>query len=159
VSCRRQLFNSLSHILPGGTGVNAAYCVAMLSCVWVKVGRKDQKNSIMDGTCTATILQITQLTVQQFLADQEITFMPHPPYSSDLTPCNFQLSPRIKIGLRGPHFVTVDKFSMPASLCTISKEVLLKCCQAQQNLEQVCVCQHAHARACMHTCKRDVLQG
>jgi len=26
--------------MPGGTGVNAAYCVAMLSCVWVKVGRK-----------------------------------------------------------------------------------------------------------------------
>jgi len=51
----------LFHIMPGGTAVNAAYCVAMLSCVWVKVGENDQKNSIMDGSCIATIPQITQL--------------------------------------------------------------------------------------------------
>ena len=42
--------------------------------------------------------------------------------------------------------MTVDKFSVTDSLCTISKEVFHKCCPARQNLEQVCV----HVHACRH---------
>lgn len=108
-----------------------------------KWGENDQKNSIMDGSCTAAIHQLTQL----WQCSNHI-HATQPPYSSDLTPCDFRLSPRLKIGLRGPHFATVDKFSVTASLCTISKEVFHKCCKARQNLVSVRVSMHVHA--CTH---------
>jgi transposase len=48
------------------------------------------------------------LSVKQFLANKNITVLEHPPYSPDLLPCNFYLFPKIKSGLKGTHFVSVE---------------------------------------------------
>jgi hypothetical protein len=39
--------------------------------------------------------------VQEKLAKQQVTILPHPPYSPDLTPCNFFFFPRLKEKLHG----------------------------------------------------------
>jgi histone-lysine N-methyltransferase SETMAR len=46
--------------------------------------------------------------VKQFLANKNITVLEHPPYSSDLTPCNFYPFPKIKSVLKGTHFVSAE---------------------------------------------------
>jgi histone-lysine N-methyltransferase SETMAR len=39
--------------------------------------------------------------VQEELAKQQVTILPHPPYSPDLTPCDFFFFPRLKEKLLG----------------------------------------------------------
>ena len=41
---------------------------------------------------------------QQFLEEQGITLLPHPPYSPDLAPCDFWLFPKIKGAIAGKLF-------------------------------------------------------
>jgi len=45
---------------------------------------------------------------KQFLDNKNFTVLEHPPYSPDLTPCNFYLFPKIKSVLKGIHFVSVE---------------------------------------------------
>jgi hypothetical protein len=42
--------------------------------------------------------------VQEELAKQQVTVLPHPPYSPDLAPCNFFFFPRLKEKLCGRRF-------------------------------------------------------
>ena len=49
------------------------------------------------------------LCVQQFLAKNNMTFIPHPPYSPDLAPRDFFLFPRMKRQMKGKHFADVSK--------------------------------------------------
>jgi len=44
------------------------------------------------------------LRVHEFLAKNSITKGDHPPYSSDLAPCNFWLFPKLKNALKGQRF-------------------------------------------------------
>jgi hypothetical protein len=48
------------------------------------------------------------MTVQQFLARNNILIVPHPPCSPDLAPSDFWLFPTLKMGLRGRRFSTVE---------------------------------------------------
>ena len=43
-------------------------------------------------------------TVQEYLKESELDVFDHPPYSPDLSPCDFRLFPRIKEMLAGHHF-------------------------------------------------------
>jgi histone-lysine N-methyltransferase SETMAR len=47
------------------------------------------------------------LRVREFLATKSITKMDHPPYSSDLTPCDFRLFPKLKNALTGQRFTDI----------------------------------------------------
>jgi len=38
----------------------------------------------------------TSFAVREFLAQHNITMLPHPPYSPDLAPCDFFLFPKLK---------------------------------------------------------------
>ena len=44
----------------------------------------------------------------EFLAGKRHSSVPQPPYSSDLSPCDFLLFPRLKNHLKGRHFGTLD---------------------------------------------------
>ncbi|KAL4085370.1 hypothetical protein QTP88_027229 [Uroleucon formosanum] len=48
------------------------------------------------------------ISINQFLATKNIPVAFQPPYSSDLSPCDFFLFPRIKIHLKGRHFGTLE---------------------------------------------------
>jgi len=45
--------------------------------------------------------------VWEFLVQNNITTLPHPPYSPDLAPCDFILFPKLKTHLKGHNFGTV----------------------------------------------------
>ncbi|GFT37861.1 uncharacterized protein TNCV_4129111 [Trichonephila clavipes] len=51
---------------------------------------------------------IQQATVNRFLASKNIPVAPQPPYSPDLSPCDFFLFPKLKIHLKGHHFGTLE---------------------------------------------------
>lgn len=50
----------------------------------------------------------TAISVMEFLASKNIPVAPQPPYSPDLSPCDFFLFPRLKNHLRGTHFGTLE---------------------------------------------------
>ncbi|GFU23208.1 putative transposase [Trichonephila clavipes] len=47
-------------------------------------------------------------SVNRFLASKNIPFAPQPPYSPDLSPCDFFLFPKLKNHLRGHHFGALE---------------------------------------------------
>ena len=51
----------------------------------------------------------TALSVQQFLAKNNMTVIPHPPYSPDLGPCELFLFPRTKGQMKGKRFDGVSE--------------------------------------------------
>jgi len=50
----------------------------------------------------------TAISVIEFLAKKGIPVVPQPPYSPDLSPCDFVLFPKLKFHLKGHHFWTVE---------------------------------------------------
>jgi len=71
------------------------------------------------------------LNVQHFLAKNNMTVIPHPPYSPDFTPCNFFLFPRIKGQMNRQCFADVSKVKKKTLevLNNISTEEFQKCFQ------------------------------
>jgi histone-lysine N-methyltransferase SETMAR len=49
------------------------------------------------------------MLVQEELAKQQVTVLPHPPYSSDLTPCDFFFFPHVKEKLCGRQFQSAEE--------------------------------------------------
>jgi len=49
------------------------------------------------------------LSVKKFLAEKQIPTLDHPPYSPNLTPCDFSLFPKIKAVLKGTRFDSVQQ--------------------------------------------------
>jgi histone-lysine N-methyltransferase SETMAR len=50
------------------------------------------------------------LSIGEFLAKKYIHLLPHPPYSPDLSPCNFYLYPKLKSKLKGHHFGMMETY-------------------------------------------------
>jgi len=50
----------------------------------------------------------TAISANEFLAKNGISVVPHPPYSPDLSPCDFFLFPKFKFHLKVRHFGTAD---------------------------------------------------
>ena len=86
----------------------------------------------------------TALSITEFLAKRSIPVVPQPPYSPDLSPCDFFLFPRLKKCLKGRHFGTLQNIqttvtdllkSIPASEfqhCYEEWEKRLRRCVASQ---------------------------
>jgi len=51
----------------------------------------------------------TSLLVSSFLAKNNTTIMPQPPYSPDLAPCDFFLFPKLKRPMKGRRFATIEE--------------------------------------------------
>jgi hypothetical protein len=49
----------------------------------------------------------TAFSIREFLTKKNIPTLQHPPYSPDLAPCAFYLSPKLTSKLKGHHFETV----------------------------------------------------
>jgi transposase len=50
----------------------------------------------------------TAVSINEFLAEKSTPVVPQPPYSPDLSPCDFFLVPRFKNHLKGRHVGTLD---------------------------------------------------
>jgi transposase len=76
----------------------------------------------------------TSIAVWEFLAQHNITTLPHPTNSPDLALCNFLLFPKLKTCVKGHHFGTVENVQAAAkrALNNISSEDFLHCCEEWQ---------------------------
>jgi hypothetical protein len=50
----------------------------------------------------------TSLKTTEFMTNNNMVIIPHPPYSPDLAPCDFALFPKLKMKLKGRHFEAVS---------------------------------------------------
>jgi [histone H3]-lysine36 N-dimethyltransferase SETMAR len=53
----------------------------------------------------------TATIVKEYLAQERITLLPHPPYSPDLAPCDFFLFPKLKKELAGRRFERIENLA------------------------------------------------
>jgi len=83
----------------------------------------------------------TSFAVREFLAQHNITTLPHPPYNPDLAPCDFFLFPKLKTHLKGHHFGTVEKVQavVTRALNNISSEDFLHCYAEWQQRWNRCI--------------------
>jgi len=83
----------------------------------------------------------TSIVLREFLAQNNITTLPHPLYSLDLAPCDFFLFPKLKTHLKGHHFGTVENVQAAATraLNNISSEDFLHCCEEWQQHWNRCI--------------------
>jgi len=59
--------------------------------------------------CYITTMFLSHCHLREHIFGQKvISVVPQPPYSPDLSPCDFFLSPKLKFHLKGRHFGTVD---------------------------------------------------
>jgi len=69
-------------------------------------------------------------SVQQFLAKNNMTVIPHPPYSPDLAPCDFFLFPCMESQVKRKRFADVSEVKNKTEvLNNISTEEFQKCFQ------------------------------
>jgi len=81
----------------------------------------------------------TAISVNEFLAEKGISVVLQPPYSPDLSPCDFFLFPKLKFHLKGCHLGTVDNIQKVRALphedfqhCYREWEQCLQQCVASQ---------------------------
>ena len=79
--------------------------------------------------------------VSQFLAKNNMTVIPHPPYSPDLAPCDFFLFPKLKLRMKGRRFDTFEEIQEESQrvLDTIPKRDFQGCFQAWQKCLDRCI--------------------
>jgi len=83
----------------------------------------------------------TAVPISEFLPEKSIPVVPQPPYSLDLSPCEFFLFPRLKNHLKGRHFgtlVTIQK-SVTDELKGIPTEAFQHCYKQWKQRLRPCV--------------------
>ena len=76
------------------------------------------------------------ISVIEFLAEKCIPVVPQPPYSPDLSPCNFFLFQKLNFYLKGRHFRTVENIekSVTVQLKAIPVSDFQRCCEKGNNV-------------------------
>jgi len=71
----------------------------------------------------------TSLLVRHFLSNENITMCLHPPYSPDLTPCDFWLFPKFQMTMKGKRFESIQDIeaATTAQLKPLKKEDFQNC--------------------------------
>ena len=82
----------------------------------------------------------TALSVPRFLTKHNVTVLPHPPYSPDLSPCDFFLFPRLKKRLKGWRHENIEAIQAASTmeLTSIPKEAFTSCFRDLQKCWQQC---------------------
>ena len=100
-----------SEFVPNGDTVNQAFYVQVLKCLRDAVRQKrpelwqSEEWWLHHDNAPAH----KAMSVQQFLTKNSMTQLLHPPYSSDLAPCDFFLFPRMNKVLKGKRFPDVEE--------------------------------------------------
>jgi transposase len=128
--------------LPLGQTVNAAFYVEVLRRLRENVRRKRpdqwQNNTWLlhhDNAPTHSAL-----LTQRFLTDNNMTVVPHPPYSPDLAPSDFFFFPKLKTKLKGRRCQTVEEIQAEsqAALITLGENDFQECFKNWQRLWERC---------------------
>jgi len=97
--------------VPPGQIVNAAFYVEILKGLWENVRRK-QPDQWWNNTWLLhheNAPAHAALLIRQFLTDNNMTVVPHPPHLPNLAPSDFFLFPKLKVKLKGRRFQMLDE--------------------------------------------------
>ena len=96
--------------VPLGQTVNAAFYIEVWKRLWVNVRRKrpDQWRNNTWLLHHDNVPAHAALLIRQFLTDNNMTVVPHPPYSPDLAPSDFFLFPKPKMKFKERIFLTEE---------------------------------------------------
>ncbi|CAD7014152.1 unnamed protein product [Ceratitis capitata] len=98
-------------VLPQGRMVNKEYYLQVMRNLAEAIRQKrpdlwNNKNRFLHHDNVAAH---TSLLVRDFLAQNNTLMMPQSPYSPDLAPCAFFLSPKLKRPMKGRRHTTIDE--------------------------------------------------
>jgi transposase len=73
----------------------------------------DKKDRNLGTTTTGSFITTmcpahTSLKTPEFVTNNNMVIVSHPPYSPDLAPCDFALFAKLKMKVKGRHFETVS---------------------------------------------------
>ena len=93
------------------------------------------------GCCTMTMPHVTRQSHQWIFGRKSISVVPQPPYSPDLSPCDFFLFPHLKNHLKGRNFGTLDTIqkSVTDELKGIPAEAFQHCYEQWKQRLRRCV--------------------
>ena len=129
--------------VPPGMTVNADFYCDVLRRLRENVRRmrpqKWQNQNLIINHDNATTHR--SFKVSQFLSKNNMTVIPHPPYSPDLAPCDFFLFPKLKLRMKGRRFDTNEEIQEESQrvLDTIPKRDFQGCFQAWQKRWDRCI--------------------
>ena len=121
---------NLTHAMPQHRTVRGHYYADFLEHHLRRALRKKRPHFLCENT--PIILYNAQAhvadVVKQLLAGWQWEVLYHPPYSPDISPCDFDLIPKVKEELRGRSFKTVPDIidAVGSSVRTINKIVAAK---------------------------------
>ena len=77
----------------------------------------------------------TSHVVREFLTNNNMTTVPHLAYSPDLAPCDFYVFPKMKLRVKGQHFVSIEEIQAQSQqvLNTLTPADFNDCFQKWQN--------------------------
>ena len=83
----------------------------------------------------------TSLVVREFLTKNNVTTVPHPAYSPDLTPCDFYMFPKMKLQLKGRRFTSIEEVQeeLQQILNMLTPADFNECFQKWQNRWDHCI--------------------
>ena len=81
------------------------------------------------------------VAVQEFLAQKQVCVLHHPPYSPDLTPCDYFLFPKLKFQLKGRLFEDVQDIqaAVTSSLRAMPQEDVQRSFQSLLDRDTRCI--------------------
>ena len=115
----------LSHQVPPGVPVNAAYYASYLSHQLRPALRRKRPHLLQSGPILLhdNARCHTAHAVQSLLRRWGWEVLEHPPYSPDMSPCDFDLFPKMKEPLRGQRFRDIPSIvrALGRSLANLSQ--------------------------------------
>ena len=80
------------------------------------------------------------LLIRSYLARDQVSILPHPPYSPDLAPADFFLFPKLGTTLKGRRFQTTEESLENAikELCAITESVFQEAFQQRKKCWEQC---------------------
>jgi len=126
----RQCYDSKGIIhhefVPEGQTVIGSFYLSVMECLWKRIRHVRPEYSAPGSWFllhdNASVHQA--VAVQEFLAWKQVCVLHHPPYSPDLSPCEYFLFPKFKLPLKGRLFEDVQDIqaAVTSSLQAIPQE-------------------------------------
>jgi len=128
--------------VPEGETINAVYYKGVMERLLNRIRR------VIPGMCESgdwfllhdNAPSHNATVVKQFLAQQKVTVLNHPPYSPDFAPADYSLFQKVKSHLKGRLFDSVSDIqtAMTSTLNTISKDDFCRHPEAVRPCRSVC---------------------
>lgn len=112
--------------VPTGQTVNAAFYVEVLKRLLARIARvrPEYRDTGSWSLLHDNAPSHRAILVRDFLGRRNVTMLDHPPYSPDLSPCDFFAFPKLKLTLKGCYFEDIETIQMAATKTL--KEVSVK---------------------------------